>query len=77
MFTFYSKTNCDYCKTLEKLFKVKNIEYDKKLLNVDFTREEFIDKFGPSTFPRVLKEDGELIGGTAETIVYLKQNGLV
>lgn len=77
MLTLYSKVNCDYCKSLEQVFKVKGIEYDKKTLNVDFTRQEFIEKFGATTFPRVLKEDGELIGGASETVVYLKQYGLI
>ena len=58
--------------------KLKNIEYKKLLLNVDFTREEFIEKFGSSTtFPKVLSPDGTLIGGATETVNYLKAEGLL
>ena len=57
---------------------MKNIQYQKLLLNVEFSRDEFIEKFGEgTTFPKVLDESGELIGGAAETIKYLKENKLV
>lgn len=78
MFTVYSKVNCPYCEKIEKVFKLKGLAYQKYTLNVDYTREEFIEKFGPrGTFPRVLTEDGELIGGATETVKYLKENNLV
>ncbi len=78
MLTVYSKTNCQYCEAIAQLLKLKNIEYKKLLLNVDFTREDFIEKFGSgTTFPKVLKEDGELIGGAQETVSYLKAEGLL
>ena len=50
-----------------------NIPYEKYTLNEDFTAEEFLDKFGRSTFPRVLLGE-ELIGGMKETAVYLVKN---
>jgi len=78
MLTVYSKTNCQYCEAIIKLLKLKNIEYKKLLLTVDFTREEFIEKFGSNTtFPKVLKEDGTIIGGATETVNYLKLEGLL
>ncbi len=78
MFTVYSKVNCQYCQMVEKLFKIKGIDYKKTLLNVDFTKEEFVDKFGEgTTFPKVLDPSGKLIGGASETVKYLKENNLV
>ena len=78
MFTVYSKINCKYCEAIEKVFLLKNIEYKKNLLNVDYTREDFIKKFGEQgTFPKVLNENGELIGGAKETVKYLMNNNLV
>ena len=78
MFTVYSKVNCQYCQMVEKLFKIKNIDYKKILLNVDFTKEEFVEKFGEgTTFPKVLDTSGKLIGGASETVKYLKENNLV
>lgn len=53
-----------------------NIEYTKLTLGEDYTSEEFIEKFGRSTFPRVLR-DGELIGGMKETVTYLVANNYV
>ena len=78
MFTVYSKVNCQYCQMVEKLFKIKGIDYKKILLNVDFTKEEFVEKFGEgTTFPKVLDTSGKLIGGASETVKYLKENNLV
>ena len=78
MLTVYSKVNCKYCEAIEQLLNIKDIKHEKLLLNVDFTREEFISKFGSNTtFPKVLAEDGELIGGAKETVAYLKTKGLL
>lgn len=77
MFTIYSKVNCSYCEAIEKVFKLKSIEYTKLILNVDFSRDEFIEQYGVTTFPQVLNESGEHIGGAAETVKYMKANGLV
>ena len=45
MLTVYSKVNCKYCEAIETVFSVlKNIRvYEELLLNVDYTREEFIE----------------------------------
>ena len=78
MLTVYSKVNCSYCDAVEKLFSIKDIEYKKLLLSVDYTREDFIEKFGEgTTFPRVLDENGETIGGSTETLLHLKSKGLL
>ena len=43
-------------------------------LDEDFTREDFYAKFGEgSTFPQVLCDD-EKIGGSVDTIKFLKAN---
>ena len=78
MFEIYSREGCGYCVKLMTVLGKKGIPYTEKKLDRDFTREEFIEKFGEgSTFPRVLKEDGELIGGATETVAYLRSEGLV
>ena len=53
MLTLYSKVNCPHCENIEKVFKMKNIEYIKYTLNTQYSREEFIEMFGITTFPRV------------------------
>ena len=78
MFTVYSKTNCQYCEMIEKVFSIKNIEHKKMLLNIDFTRDEFVAKFGQgATFPQVVLDDTQIIGGSTETVAHLRSVGLV
>lgn len=77
MLTVYSKVNCTYCENVEKILKVKKIPYEKLILNAHFSREDFISKFGVTTFPRVLNEEGEVIGGATETVKYLKEKGIL
>ncbi len=44
----------------------KNFEYKKYMLDVDFSREELVEKFPSArTFPQITI-DGELIGGYTE-----------
>lgn len=76
MFTIYSKTNCGFCTKIAAFMDQHNIDYTKLTLGEDYTSEEFIEKFGRSTFPRVLR-DGELIGGMKETVTYLVANNYV
>ncbi len=78
MFTVYSKVNCQYCTAVEKLFTLKGIEHNKIILNVDFNRDEFFAKFGDgATFPQVVLDDTQIIGGATDTVAYLKSNKLV
>ena len=75
-FVVYSKPSCPYCTKVVKLLTLKNIPFTKYTLGEEYTREEFIEKFGKSTFPRVL-HNGELVGGFMETAKYLVNNGYV
>ena len=77
MFEIYSREGCGYCVKLMSVLSKKDISYTEKKLDRDFTREEFIDRFGDkTTFPRVLHQ-GEIIGGMTETVKYLKENNYV
>jgi glutaredoxin len=76
MFEIYSKVGCKYCDAIEKLFVMKDISYQKKMLGEDFNKKDFTNRFGDSTFPRVLL-DGEVIGGAKETLDYLRNEGVV
>ena len=75
MYTVYSKSGCQYCEAIEKVFTIKGIPFEKKMLGKDYTKEEFFSMFGRSTFPRILNEDGVLLGGVTETIKLLKESG--
>ena len=77
MYKLYSKTGCPYCEAIERVFIIKGIAHEKFMLGTDYTKEEFISKFGNSTFPRVVTEGDEIIGGAQETVAFLKEQGLV
>jgi glutaredoxin len=76
MFEIYSKVGCKYCDAIEKLFVMKDVSYQKKMLNIDFDKKDFVERFGESTFPRVIL-DGKVIGGAKETLQYLREEGIV
>ena len=77
MFEIYSREGCGYCVKLMAVLSKKSIPYTEKKLDRDFTREEFIERFGDKgTFPRVLHE-GELIGGMTEAVKFLSENNYV
>lgn len=78
MYTVYSKKDCKYCETIERLFDIQEIPYTKLMLHAHFQKEEFIAEFGEgATFPRVISEEGKLIGGATETLVHLKEKGIL
>ena len=75
-FLIYSKVGCTYCDKLSALMDSKGIGYTKLTLNEDYTIDEFVEKFGRTTFPRVILGE-ELIGGMKETAQYLVKNDYV
>jgi len=47
-------------------------------LGVDYTREEFYAKFGEgSTFPQVVLDDDQFLGGCTDTVKYLRENNVI
>jgi glutaredoxin len=76
-FTVYSKTGCPYCDKVKNVLDLTEQKYVIYTLNQDFTREEFYAEFGEgSTFPQVICNDKK-IGGSVETIKFLKENKIV
>ena len=75
-FLIYSKVGCGFCDKLSEFMDQKGIEYTKLTLGEDYTSNEFVEKFGQGTFPRVLLDE-ELIGGMKETETYLVKNKYV
>ena len=66
MIEIWSKPQCPFCDKAENLCKQKNFEYKIYMLDVDFSREELVEKFPSArTFPQITI-DGELIGGYTE-----------
>jgi glutaredoxin len=77
-FTVYSKYGCPYCTKVEEVLKLANIEHKVYKLDDDFTRNQFYAEFGEgATFPQVLLNDQQHLGGCTETVKYLKEQNLV
>ena len=73
IFTVYSKENCPYCYKVKQVLELTGSKFVSYELGEDFTREDFYAKFGEgSTFPQVLCDD-EKIGGSVDTIKFLKE----
>lgn len=63
MIEIYSKPNCKFCVAAKSLLHSKNIEFQEKTLDIDFSRDDIIAEFPlAKTFPIVVI-DGEYIGG--------------
>jgi glutaredoxin len=76
-FIVYSKNNCPYCYKVKQVLELTNSNYVVYNLGEDFTKEEFYAEFGEgSTFPQVICDDKKL-GGSVDTIKFLKEHQLV
>jgi glutaredoxin len=76
-FTVYTKNDCPYCTKVKQVLELTNLQYVVYNLGEDFTREQFYSEFGEgSTFPQVICDDKK-IGGSVDTIKFLKENQIV
>lgn len=70
----YSKSNCAYCDMAIRLSEMKQLELVVKKLDVDFNRDQLLEKFpNARTFPVILVDE-QLVGGYTEFVKYLKEN---
>jgi len=77
-FTVYSKDGCPYCVKIEEVLRLSGLDHKIYKLDEDFTRQEFLDQFGyGSTFPQVVLNDQENLGGCVDTIRYLQENKVI
>lgn len=76
-FTVYSKEGCPYCDKVKKVLELTNLQFVVYTLDEDFTRDQFYAEFGEgSTFPQVICDDKKL-GGSVDTIKFLKEQQIV
>jgi len=76
-FHIYSKLGCTHCETLKQIFIFKGISFKEYRYPEDFNVEYFRDLFGRNaTFPQVLHNE-KRIGGTYDTVSYLKENEII
>ena len=77
-FYVYSKNGCGFCEKLTNFMEQKGVRYEKFDLGTDFTTEEFVNQFGKqSTFPQVVMNDSQKIGGMKDTVRFLLDNNMV
>ena len=66
----WSKNNCPYCDQAKALLKLKNIEFEEKNVEKDYSREQLLEAVpNARTLPQVFL-DGQLIGGFTELSAY-------
>jgi len=76
-FTIYSKPGCPYCDKIKDVLSLTKQSFVIYTLGEDFTREEFCAEFGEgSSFPQIVCNDKKL-GGSVETIKFLKEQKIV
>ena len=76
-FVVFSRDGCPSCNKVEQVLQLAEVQHVIYKVNRDFTREEFLQRFGDdSTYARVVM-DGEVIGGCQETVKYLREQQLV
>ena len=76
-FTVYSKDNCPYCHKVKSVLELTGSNFVVYNLGEDFTKEEFYAEFGEgSTFPQFICDEKKL-GGSVDTIKFLKEQQLV
>jgi glutaredoxin 3 len=77
-FTIYSKEGCPYCEKIEKVLDLTKLQYKVYKLDDDFTKDQFYAEFGDgTTFPQVLLNDEQRLGGCTDTVKYLKENNIL
>lgn len=77
-FTVYSREGCPYCSKIEEVLSLSGLEHVVYRLGEDFNRDQFYAEFGQgSTFPQVILNDQEHLGGCTDTVKYLKENSLI
>ena len=76
-FTVYSKDSCPYCVKVKQVLELTGSQFVVYTLGEDVTREEFYSEFGQSsTFPQVIC-DGKKLGGSVDTIRFLREQQVI
>tara|TARA_R100000781_G_scaffold62551_1_gene39701 strand:+ start:60 stop:302 length:243 start_codon:yes stop_codon:yes gene_type:complete len=76
-FTVFSKDGCPYCDKVKQVLELTNSKYVVYTLGQQFEKDAFYGEFGhESTFPQVVC-DGKKLGGSVETIKFLKENKII
>tara|TARA_B110000503_G_C6761862_1_gene255764 strand:+ start:265 stop:510 length:246 start_codon:yes stop_codon:yes gene_type:complete len=75
MITMYTRSSppCPNCIQAKNLASSKNIKFDNVEIGVDITMEKFKELYPTArSVPLILDDDGNLIGGYLDFIVYVQ-----
>ena len=73
MIEIYSRSGCPFCSKLITVVEHEGLPHLVYVLDRDYTREDFYEKFGEgSTFPQLIL-DGIHLGGCQESIKYMQE----
>ena len=73
MITIFGKPNCPFCDKAKTVCEMRGLEYEYKLVDKDFTKEELFEQFPTArTFPQI-KVNGSAIGGYSDFEQYLEE----
>ena len=73
MIEIYSRSGCPFCTKLITVVEYEGLPHIVYVLDRDYTREEFYEKFGEgSTFPQLIL-DGIHLGGCQESIKHMQK----
>jgi glutaredoxin len=62
----WSKDQCPFCDQAKNLLKMKNIEFEERNIQKEWTKEQLLEAVpGARTVPQIFL-DGELVGGFTE-----------
>jgi glutaredoxin len=73
MIEIWSKPQCVFCDKAVQLCQMKELEFKKYMIDVDYSREDLIVKFpNARTFPQITM-DNVYIGGYTELEAHLNK----
>lgn len=67
----WSKEKCPMCVQAKTLLKQHGIEYEERMVGVDWTKEQLLEQVPNARSVPQIVIDGELIGGYVELRNYL------
>lgn len=72
MITIYSKDNCTFCEQAKALCEAKGLEYKMLKLEVDYTKEELVEKcpVPVRSVPQIFADD-TYVGGFTDLKAYV------
>ena len=76
-FTVFSKDGCSYCEKVKQVLELTSSKFVVYNLGEHFDEKAFIEEFGyDTTFPQVIC-DGKKLGGTVETVKFLREQKII